>query len=196
MAVMTVMLCGVGGQGTILAADVLAKVAVAAGLDVKLSEVHGMAQRGGSVDTVVRFGDEVLSPVSDPGMVDHLVGFELIEAARRIHWVKPEGRLLVNPAAIQPLPVLTGDVAQVHGLQAILEEEGAIFIEADVLACQAGSPKSANVVLMGALSWGLEFDEAQWCDVIASRVPPKTVEANLEAFALGRGACQKGECAL
>ena len=98
MAVTTVMLCGVGGQGTILAADLLAKVAAAAGLDVKLSEVHGMAQRGGSVDTVVRFGDEVLSPVSDPGMVDHLVAFELIEAARRIHWVKPEGRLLVNPS--------------------------------------------------------------------------------------------------
>jgi len=196
MGVTTVMLCGVGGQGTILAADLLAKVATASGLEVKLSEVHGMAQRGGSVDTVVRFGEEVLSPVCDPGTVDHLVAFELIEAARRIHWVRPSGRLLVNPRAIQPLPVLTGDVAPVHGLQAILEEEGAIFIEADVLACQAGSPKSANVVLMGALSWGLGFDESVWRDVIAGRVPPKTVDANLEAFELGRTACQKGECAL
>jgi indolepyruvate ferredoxin oxidoreductase, beta subunit len=103
---------------------------------------------------------------------------------------------LVNPRAIQPLPVLTGDLPVTHGLQAILEEEGAIFIEADVLACQAGSPKSANVVLMGALSWGLPFSEEVWRDVIAGRVPPKTVEANLKAFELGRSACQKGECAL
>src|SRR5512139_1693187 len=100
------MLCGVGGQGTILAADLLAKVAAASGLQVKLSEVHGMAQRGGSVDTIVKFGDEVFSPVTDPGMVDHLVAFEIIEAMRRVHYVRPEGRLLVNPRALLPLPVL------------------------------------------------------------------------------------------
>ncbi len=192
----TVMLCGVGGQGTILAADLLAKVAAAEGLDVKLSEVHGMSQRGGSVDTVVKYGEQVLSPVTDPGMVDHLIAFEIIEAMRRIHYVKPGGRILVNPSAIQPLPVLTGDAPAPHGMQAILDEERAIFIEADVLACQAGSPKSANVVLMGALSWGLEFSEKSWRDVIASRVPPKTVDANLRAFELGRSACQKGECEL
>jgi indolepyruvate ferredoxin oxidoreductase beta subunit len=196
METTTVMLCGVGGQGTILAADLLAKVVALSGLDVKLSEVHGMAQRGGSVDTVVRFGERVLSPVTDPGMVDHLVAFELIEAARRIHFVKPAGRMLVNPRAIQPLPVLTGDAPVPHGLQAVLAEEGAIFIEADVLACQAGSPKSANVVLMGALSWGLPFSEESWRDVITSRVPAKTIDANLAAFELGRQACQKGECAL
>jgi indolepyruvate ferredoxin oxidoreductase beta subunit len=192
----TVMLCGVGGQGTILAADLLAKVAASEGLDVKLSEVHGMSQRGGSVDTVVKYGERVLSPVTDPGMVDHLIAFEIIEAMRRIHYVKPEGRILVNPSAIQPLPVLTGDLPAPHGMQAVLDEEGAIFIQADVLACQAGSPKSANVVLMGALSWGLQFSEQSWRDVIASRVPPKTVDANLKAFELGRSACQKGECAL
>ena len=190
------MLCGVGGQGTILAADLLAKVATAAGHDVKLSEVHGMAQRGGSVDTVVRFGDEVLAPVTDPGMVDHLVAFEVIEAMRRIHYVKPEGRLLVNPRVIEPLPVLTGDLPVPHGLTAILAEEGAVFVDADILACKAGSHKSANVVLMGALSWGLPFDVSLWRDVIEKRVPPRTVEANLLAFELGREACQKGECAL
>lgn len=196
MATTTVMLCGVGGQGTILAADLLAKVAAAAGMDVKLSEVHGMAQRGGSVDTVVRFGDEVLSPVTDPGMVDHLVAFEVIEALRRVHYVRPEGRLLVNPRTIQPLPVLTGDIAAPHGLLAILAEENAIFIEADVLACKAGSPKSANVVLMGALAWGLPFPDELWREVIEARVPPKTVEANLRAYELGREACQRGECEL
>jgi indolepyruvate ferredoxin oxidoreductase beta subunit len=190
------MLCGVGGQGTILAADLLAKVAAASGCEVKLSEVHGMAQRGGSVDTVVKFGDEVFSPVTDPGMVDHLVAFEIIEAMRRVHYVKPEGRLLVNPRAIQPLPVLTGDLPVPHGLQAILADEGAIFIDADELACEAGSPKSANVVLMGALSTGLPFAEQIWHDVISRRVPPKTVDANLSAFRLGRKACERGSCDL
>ncbi len=196
MPTTTVMLCGVGGQGTILAADLLAKVATAEGMAVKLSEVHGMAQRGGSVDTVVKFGDEVHSPVTDPGMVDHLVAFETIEAMRRVHYVRPEGRLLVNPRAIMPLPVLTGDLPVPHGMLAMLEEEGAIFIEADVLACQAGSPKSANVVLMGALSFGLPFSAQTWHSVIEHRVPPKTIEANLRAFELGRTACQKGECDL
>jgi indolepyruvate ferredoxin oxidoreductase, beta subunit len=196
MSATTVMLCGVGGQGTILAADLLAKVAAGAGLEVKLSEVHGMSQRGGSVDTVVKFGEEVFSPVTDPGMVDHLVAFEIIEAMRRVHYVKPEGRLMVNPTAIQPLPVLTGDLPVPHGLRAILDDEGAIFIEADELACEAGSPKSANVVLMGALSVGLPFEEALWRDVISARVPPKTVEANLRAFSLGRQACMGGECEL
>lgn len=196
MTTTTVMLCGVGGQGTILAADLLAKVAAAAGLDVKLSEVHGMSQRGGSVDTVVKFGEQVLSPVTDPGMVDHLVAFEIIEAMRRVQYVKPDGRLLVNPTPIQPLPVLTGDLPVPHGLRAILEDEGAIFIDADELACEAGSPKSANVVLMGALSVGLPFEEELWRQVISARVPPKTVEANLLAFSLGRQACERGECAL
>ena len=195
MTTTTVMLCGVGGQGTILAADLLAKVAAAAGLDVKLSEVHGMSQRGGSVDTIVKFGDEVLSPGSDPGTVDHLVAFEIIEAMRRIQYVKPDGRLLVNPTPVQPLPVLTGDLPVPHGLRAILEDEGAIFVDADELACEAGSPKSANVVLMGALSVGLPFDEEVWRQVISARVPPKTVDANLLAFSLGRQACERGECA-
>lgn len=196
MAFTTVMLCGVGGQGTILAADLLAKVAALSGLEVKLSEVHGMAQRGGSVDTIVKFGDEVFSPVSDPGMVDHLVAFEMIEGLRRINWVKPTGRLLVNPRTIRPLPVLTGDLPVPHGLQAALEVEAAIFIDADVLACRAGSPKSANVVLMGALATGLPFTNESWNTIIRDRVPPKTVEANLLAFELGREACMKGECEL
>jgi indolepyruvate ferredoxin oxidoreductase, beta subunit len=192
----TVMLCGVGGQGTILAADVLAKVAAASGLEVTLSEVHGMAQRGGSVDTIVRFGPEVFSPVTDPGAVDHLVAFEMIEATRRIHYVRPEGRLLVNARTIQPLPVLTGDLPITHGLAAVLEDEGAILIDAEELACEAGSPKSANVVLLGALSTGLEFAEDIWRDVIARRVPPKTLESNLKAFELGRRACERGACEL
>ena len=196
MPVTTVMLCGVGGQGTILAADVLAKVVAAAGLDVKLSEVHGMAQRGGSVDTVVRFGDRVFAPITDPGGADHLVAFEMIEAARRLPFLSEHGRLLVNTRVIEPLPVLIGAAPAPEGIEAALEEHCAIFVDAEALACQAGSPKSANVVLMGALSTGLEFPVELWGEVITSRVPPKTVDANLRAFELGRAACDQGVCEL
>jgi len=196
VSVTTVVLCGVGGQGTILAADLLAKVAAGSGLDVKLAEVHGMAQRGGSVDTVVRFGDEVFAPVTDPGCADHLVAFELTEAARMLPFVKTGGRLLVNSRVIDPLPVLIGAVAPARGLEALLDAEGAVFIDADEIACEAGSPKSANVVLMGALSAGLDFPEELWREIITARVPARTVEANLRAFELGRGACERGECDL
>ncbi len=196
MSTTTTMLCGVGGQGTILAADLLAKAATASGYTVTLSEVHGMAQRGGSVDTVVKFGDEVHSPVTDPGMVDHLVAFEMIEAARRVCYVKPEGRLLVNPRTILPLPVLIGDLPAPEGIQGRLADEGAIFIDADVLACEAGSPRSSNVVLIGALAHGLPFPVDVWHSVIEKRVPSKTVDVNIRAFELGRRACAEGVCEL
>ena len=196
MSVTTVMLAGVGGQGTILAGDVLAKVAVAEGHDVKLSEVHGMAQRGGSVDTVVRFGDAVFSPVVDHGVADHLIAFETIEAARCLPFLRPDGRLVVNRRVVAPLPVLIGDLPAPDDLEPALASHGAIFLDAEALACEAGSPKSANVVLLGAASYGLPFDEETWRTVIEGRVPPKTVEANLRAFALGRDACAEGACAL
>jgi indolepyruvate ferredoxin oxidoreductase beta subunit len=196
MRTVTIVLAGVGGQGTILAADVLAKVATAAGHDVKLSEVHGMAQRGGSVTTTVRFGDEVLAPIVDPGAADHLVAFEMLEAARNVHMLRPGGRLMVNTRIIEPLPVLIGDAEMPGDLESRLVEQRAILIDAEALACEAGSPKSANIVLMGALSTGLEFDESIWRDVISGRVPAKTVDANLHAFELGRDACMKGECLL
>lgn len=193
----TVVLAGVGGQGTILAADVLAKTAVAAGLDVKLSEVHGMAQRGGAVDTVVRFGSEVHSPLTDPGMADHLVAFELIEAARCLQFLKPSGRLVVNTRVIDPLPVLIGAIPSPEGIEGRLADAGAIFLDAEALACEAGSPKSANIVLLGAVSTGLPFPRDLWIDVIARRVPEKTIDANLRAFELGRDACgEGGECLL
>jgi indolepyruvate ferredoxin oxidoreductase, beta subunit len=191
MSVTTVMLVGVGGQGTILAADVLAKVAAAAGLDVKLSEVHGMSQRGGSVDTVVRFGDHVYSPIVDPGGADHLVSFELLEAARWLHFLKPEGRLVVNHRTIQPLPVLTGEFGAPAGVEAALIYEEALLVDAEKLACAAGSPRSANIVLLGALSVGLPFPAGLWSDVISARVPQRTIEGNLAAFELGRAASQK-----
>lgn len=196
MSVTTVVLAGVGGQGTILAGDVLAKVAMAEGYDVKLSEVHGMAQRGGSVDTVVRFGEEVFSPVADVGSADHLIAFEMIEGARRLPQLAPGGRLVVNRRVIAPLPVLIGDLPEPEDLEAALAAEGAVFLDAEVLACEAGSPRSANIVLLGAASYGLPFAEETWRRVISGRVPPATVEANLKAFALGRDACAEGVCGL
>ena len=194
MSVTTVMLVGVGGQGTILAADVLAKVAASSGLDVKLSEVHGMSQRGGSVDTLVRFGDHVHSPVIGPGEADHLVAFEVLEAARWLHYVKPDGRLVVSTRMIAPMPVLIGEWGTPAGFQAALACEGAVLIDADGAACEMGSPRSGNIVLLGALSKGLPFPVETWRDVIAKRVPAKTVEANLAAFERGRALCEEEEC--
>ncbi len=196
MSVSTVVLAGVGGQGTILAGDVLAKVAAAEGHDVKLSEVHGMAQRGGSVDTVVRFGELVYSPVVDPGIADHLIAFEMIEAARALRFLRPGGRLVVNKRTVAPLPVLIGDIPAPGDLEPALAAEGAIFLDAEALACEAGSPRSANIVLLGAASYGLPFAQETWQRVIEQRVPPKTAEANLRAFRLGSDACAEGVCEL
>lgn len=196
MSITTVVLAGVGGQGTILAGDVLAKVAVAEGLDVRLSEVHGMAQRGGSVETFVRFGERVFSPVVDSGVADHLIAFEVTEAARTLRYLRPGGTLVVNRRTMHSLPVLIGDLPAPTGLESVLLTEGAIFLDAEALACEAGSPRSANIVLMGAASYGLPFSSESWERVISDRVPPKTVEGNLRAFHLGRNACAKGACAL
>ncbi|MHB1324373.1 MAG: indolepyruvate oxidoreductase subunit beta [Coriobacteriia bacterium] len=196
MGVTSVLLAGVGGQGTILAGDVLAKVAVAEGHDVKLSEVHGMAQRGGSVDTVVRFGEAVFSPIVDPGTADHLIAFEAIEAARAVRFLRPGGRLVVNRRVVAPLPVLIGDAVVPGDLEETLLAEGAILLDAEALACEAGSPRSANVVLLGAASYGLPFRAETWRQVLSSRVPVHTVEANMRAFELGLTACAEGACAL
>ena len=146
------------------------------------------------MDTIVRFGDEVFAPITDPGGADHLVAFEMTEAARRLPYLKAEGRLLVNRRIIDPLPVLIGTHPGSPGLEAILKKEGAIFIEAEALACEAGSPRSANIVLMGALSTGLDFSVRIWHEVITSRVPASSLEANLHAFELGRLACEQGAC--
>lgn len=187
--VTTIMITGVGGQGTILAGDVVARVAAAEGHDVKLSEVHGMSQRGGSVDTVIRFGDEVFSPLADPGAVDVLISFELLEAARWIHYLSANGYAFVNSRRVAPLSVMVGDLEYPEKLEEKLEGLGAVMLDADSLACEAGSPKSANIVVLGAASTRLPFSTASWREVIEGRVPPKTIEANLAAFDFGRSLC-------
>ncbi len=184
----TVVLCGVGGQGTILAADILAKTAARAGLDVRLSEIHGMAQRGGSVITVVRFGTEVHSPVADYGCADRVVSFEAMEALRYIPYLAQGGRLLVNSAEITPLSVLIGAAQMPQNLASFLQEHGAVMIDSSSIAQNVGNPKATNIVLMGALSQELDFDVQIWEEVISGRVPPKTVQSNIAAFYAGREA--------
>ena len=182
----TVLLCGVGGQGTILAADLLAHAALEAGTSVKVSEIHGMAQRGGAVTTVVRFGDEVSSMVCDPGTADCVVSFETTEALRNLSFLAEAGYLLVADVAIKPLPVATGRASMPARARETLADRGATLIPAGELAREAGSAKSVNVVLLGALSTRLPFAVGAWERVLADRVPPKTVEANLAAFRAGR----------
>lgn len=184
----TVLLVGVGGQGTILAGDLLAKTAAASGYDVKISEIHGMSQRGGSVSTVVRFGSDVSSMVCDPGCADVIVSFEAIEALRARQFLVPgTGRLFVNDEVITPVSVAIGTGQMPADIDASLAELDAVRVPAGRIAREAGSPKSANVVLMGALSTALPFEADAWRSVIAERVPPKTIEANLAAFDAGRG---------
>ena len=185
MKTQTVLLVGVGGQGTILAGDLLAKAAAASGHDGKISEIHGMSQRGGSVSTVVRFGDEVNTMVVDPGCADVIVSFEAVEALRSIHYLAKGGSLFVNDEEIVPVSVNIGNASMPEDCEGRLKAYDAVMIPAGEIARSCGSPKSTNVVLMGALSTALPFAPEVWHEVISKRVPPKTVEANLAAFDAG-----------
>ena len=184
----TILLVGVGGQGTILAGQLLAMVAADAGLDVKVSEIHGMSQRGGSVSTIVRVGEKVDSMICDPGCADIVVAFESIEGLRAQHFVREGGKLFVNDERITPVPVNIGLAQMPTGVNESLTQIGATMIDAGGIARGVGSPRSANVVLVGALSTALPFEVSEWEDAIRRRVPPKTIEANLQAFARGREA--------
>lgn len=182
----TVLLCGVGGQGTVLAADLLARTALASGYDVKVSEIHGMSQRGGAVTTVVRFGTEpVATMVADPGCADCVVSFETTEALRNLPFVREGGYLLVADEAIKPLPVLTGKASMPANAREKLEAAGATLIPAGPIAAEVATAKSVNVVLLGALATRLDFTEEAWERVISQRVPQKTIEANMRAFRAG-----------
>lgn len=191
-SVYTILLCGVGGQGTITAADLLARVATAAGKDCKVSEIHGMSQRGGAVTTVVRFGDKVSTMVCDKGCADNIVSFEVVEALRNIEYLKTDGVLVVNDESIKPLPVLTGRASMPSRAKERLIEAGATMVAAGEIARKAGTAKCANVVLLGALAPTLPFDLELWEEVIRAKVPPKTIDINIDAFRKGV-ACMQGE---
>lgn len=190
----TVLLCGVGGQGTITAADLLARAALAEGYDVKVSEIHGMAQRGGSVVTTVRFGKDVSSMVCDLGQADVLISFELLEAVRNLPYLAQDGRLVANDMAIKPMPVLTGAARMPEDLHGVLESLGegvTTLIDADAVADAAGNRKCSNVALLGGAARYLPISEESWRRAIESRVPAKTLEANLAAFSSTFGATDR-----
>lgn len=189
----TVLLCGVGGQGTILAADLLASAALKAGCDVKVSEIHGMAQRGGAVTTVVRFGEEVPSMVCDEGSADYILAFETTEALRNLPFRGPKGVIIVNDETIRPASVTAGNATMPEHPLRTLEEAGAYLVPAAQIAAEAGNSKAANVALLGALSAFVGFPEGCFDEAVRDRVPPKTVEANLGALARGRAFIDAGE---
>lgn len=183
-----IMIVGVGGQGSLLASKLLGRMLLQKGYDIKVSEVHGMSQRGGSVVTYVRFGDKVYSPVIDKGEADFIVSFELLEAARWTEYLKPGGKIVVNTQKISPMPVITGAAEYPQGLVEQMNAAGLNVdaIDALTLAEQAGSAKAVNIVLMGRLSRYFDFGEEEWMDAIEKSVPAKFLELNKAAFRLGR----------
>ncbi|MDR0653280.1 MAG: indolepyruvate oxidoreductase subunit beta [Synergistaceae bacterium] len=183
----SVLLVGVGGQGTILASKVLSVGLMREGYDVKMSEIHGMSQRGGSVTTHVRFGTKVYSPIVDERGADILVSFEKVEAVRWLTFLKRGGTLVVNDYEIRPLSVLTGSAQYPDGVTEKLRAEvpNMIAFNAGKIAADLGSVKAQNIVLLGALVKGMKLDHIDWNTVLKDLVPPKLYDINARAFAAG-----------
>ena len=186
--VTNVLLVGVGGQGTILAARILSGVLQEAGYDVKMSVVYGMSQRGGSVVTFVRYGDKVYSPLCDKGKADIILSFEKLEALRWLPYLKADGTIVVYDLPLLPAPALMGKAEYPFNALDILRAKAKKLIALDaakVAAEEAGNIRTQNVVLLGALAKHMDIPTETWEKVIRERVPPKTVDANLKAFAAG-----------
>ncbi len=190
MQTKNVMIVGVGGQGSLLASKLLGHLLLGTGCDVKVSEVHGMSQRGGSVVTYVRWGEKVYSPVIDPGEADIIVSFELLEAARYVPYLKKGGVIVTNTQQIDPMPVVTGAAAYPADLLGTMRAAGLTVDALDclTLAEQAGSLKAVNIVLLGRLSRYFDFTDEQWMASLEATVPPKFLEVNKKAFYLGKNA--------
>lgn len=182
-----IMIVGVGGQGTLLASKLIGSVLVNAGFDVKVSEVHGMSQRGGSVVTYVKYGKQVASPVVEAAEADVILAFELLEAARYLPYLKKDGIMIVNEQQTEPMPVITGDAKYPENLLGKLEEQPIKVISCNALdlAENAGGAKAVNVALIGLLAKHMEFERGRWEAAIKETVPPKFLEMNLKAFGLG-----------
>lgn len=187
MAVKSIMIVGVGGQGTLLASRLLGSALLGKGYDVKVSEVHGMSQRGGSVVTYVKYGDKVYSPTVEKGEADYILAFEQLEAARWLPYLKPEGKLIVNDQQIDPMPVVIGTAEYPQGVLKSLAESGADVTALDALsiAMDAGSAKAVNVVLMGVLAQHMDLSRDVWEQALKETVPPKFLKMNMLAFSMG-----------
>lgn len=190
MSTKNIMIVGVGGQGSLLASRILGNAVLLAGYDVKVSEVHGMSQRGGSVVTYVKYGDKVASPVICRGEADIIMSFELLEAARWLPCLKKGGVIITNTQRINPMPVITGAAEYPENLVEKLKVSGAKVIAADALALarEAGSEKAVNVALIGLMAKSLGFDTELLHEAVRMSVPEKFVELNLRAFELGAAA--------
>ncbi|HHX59875.1 MAG TPA: indolepyruvate oxidoreductase subunit beta [Epulopiscium sp.] len=184
---MNILISAVGGQGALLASRIFGTLADKIGLDIKLSEVHGMSQRGGSVVTHVRMGKKVNSPVVEKGTADFIMAFEQLEGARYIDWLKKDGTLIVNTQQIDPMPVVAGTVEYPGDLVKELSELPIKLysVDAVTLATQAGNVKTANIILVGILASITDIPKQMWQEAIVETVPEKFVEENLKAFELG-----------
>lgn len=185
-----IMIVGVGGQGSLLASKMLGKLLLSQGYDVKVSEVHGMSQRGGSVVTYVRYGEKVYSPIIDKGTADFIISFEKLEAARWVPYLRKGGKIIMSTQEIDPMPVIIGAAQYPENLVEKMQAAGADVdaIDALDLAMQAGSSKAVNLVLMGRLSKYFDATQEAWMEALEACVPPKFLELNKKAFALGRNA--------
>ncbi|MBR5562557.1 MAG: indolepyruvate oxidoreductase subunit beta [Clostridia bacterium] len=184
----SIMIVGVGGQGTLLASRILGAALLDCGYDVKVSEVHGMSQRGGSVVTYVRYGKNVASPIIEKGEADIVLAFEQLEAARWIEYLKPDGKLIVNTQQIDPMPVVMGVAEYPEGIIASLRAASADVEEIDALpmAVEAGTAKAVNVVLIGAMAKNMQsVSKEKWIEALKASVPSKFLELNLKAFEMG-----------
>ena len=189
METKNIMIVGVGGQGSLLASKLLGHLFLEEGYDVKVSEVHGMSQRGGSVVTYVRFGEKVYSPIIDKGEADFIVSFEKLEAARYLEYLKEDGRIVVNTQEIDPMPVITGAASYPENLIEKIQEKGILVDAMDCLSLAeaAGSAKAVNIVLMGRLSKYFDISVEKWQNAIEACVPARFAELNHKAFLAGRG---------
>lgn len=181
------MIVGVGGQGTLLASRILGNVAISRGYDVKVSEVHGMSQRGGSVVTYVKFADKVYSPVISEGEADIILAFEQLEAYRYIKFLKKGGKMLVNIQKTPPMPVITGAAKYPDDIIEKIRDAGVDITAVDALsaALEAGNAKAVNVVLIGLLASRTDIPKDVWIEAIGQTVPPKFLDVNKKAFEIG-----------
>lgn len=181
-----IMIVGVGGQGTLLTSRILGGITVDAGYDVKLSEVHGMAQRGGSVVTFVRYGEKVAEPIVEEGQADVLIAFEKLEAMRYAHFLKRDGAIVVNDHRIDPITVVTGAAQYPENIIENLEKEYNVYkVNAMDEALKLGNSKVFNIIVLGVAAKHMDFSKEAWLSVIEKTVPAKTVEINKKAFLLG-----------
>ena len=181
-----IMIVGVGGQGTLLTSRILGGLAIDLGYDVKLSEVHGMAQRGGSVVTFVRYGDKVAEPIVEEGLADIIIAFERLEAYRYAHYLKKDGTLIVNDWRIDPMPVVIGAAEYPDNILEELGKEYRLYsVNATEESRKLGNSRVFNMIVLGIAARHMDFTKGQWYDVIEKTVPPKTVDINKQAFDVG-----------